>query len=284
MVAAGTVACGDEALDPTMPCPDDPVEARGPFSTDRLATGFVTLTDVRDRTVDENGQRRRVDAGRIQAGFADRSTVTSTPAQIMPLGLACFGLISRPVRSGQTRPLDMESVRVEGTARGEVVAPQTRSGTHVAAGDPLLGTGDESLRFVATATAADGFVSFDVMLDGLRGTVDLTTPDPSAPADLTQEAYPIRWAPAGADWVEIVVTPEGRDIDDGGQVVCRVADDGCFDLPAAATAFLLSGNVDHYTMSVALHRYGALEPTDETFVGVEAVAQTRLTVDNGLFE
>lgn len=246
--------------------------------------GFVQVRDTWDRSWDADGNPKDLHIGRLQAGFTDLSTVTSTPAQVMSLSEVCFGLISRPVRTGQAAPISVQEVRVEGTARGTILASPAGVGTYVAVGEPLLGAGEQPLRFVVTSTAADPGFALDEVLDSLRSTVSLTAPDPAAPLALTTGLYPLRWSAAGADWVEISIAPEGDGINDGGQVVCRVADTGCFDLPASATAFLLSANALSYTLSVQLQRYQALETDSAHFVELEILAETRLTLENGVFQ
>ncbi|MCA9550133.1 MAG: hypothetical protein KC933_08865 [Myxococcales bacterium] len=242
----------------------------------------MSIRDILDQTDDEAGVPQTVRSGRLQAGFADLSAVTSTPAQVMPLGPSCFGLISLPVKSGQSEPLTMAEIRVEGTARGSVLASQASPGTYVAVGDPLLGA--DALRFLGTADPSTPFPGFDEALPALRSDVMLSVPAADGTAALTVDAFPVRWTPAGADWVEITLEPKSDQVEDGGLVVCQVKDEGCFDVPVAATNFLLAGNAETYTLSVQLHRYRGVEPEAGAFLEVEAVAETRLTVDNGVFE
>jgi len=277
------LACGDGEDPSNGVCDPTPAQA-GPIASSAARAGFVLVQDSWDRRQDDTGVRKDVRTGRVQAGFVDLSTVTSTPAAVMPLGDVCFGLVSRPVSSGRATPVPVTEVRVEGTARGTIRASRAGPGSYVAAGDPILGAGEGTLRFVVSATAAPGFDGVDLELPSLLGSVELSAPDPNAPPALTTDPYPVRWTPAGADWVEIQISPERDEVDDGGQVICRVADVGCFDIPVAATAFLLSGNADHYGLSVELHRYRGVEPVAGHLVEVEAVAQTELTIDNGVFE
>ena len=275
-------ACSGEGLDPTGRCPEEPAAAAGPAASDARRVGFVTVRDVFDQSDDDTGAVQATRIGRVQAGFADLTAVTSTPAQVMALGPACFGLVSRPVRGGQSAPLAMGEIRVEGTARGTVLASEVGAGTYVAVGAPLLGS--DALRFVGAADPAAARRAFDEALAALRGDVQLTAPAADGAAELTVEALAVRWSKAGADWVEITLEPEADQVDDGGLVVCRVVDEGCFDVPIAATNFLLSSNAPTYSLSVQLHRYRAVEPEAGALLEVEAVAETRLTLDNGVFE
>lgn len=278
------LGCGDDVDSSNDACTASGAQAT-PIASNAPRSAVIRARDVWDRTVDETtGQAKDLRSGRLQAGFADLSTVTSSPAVTMPLGEHCFGLVSRPVRRGQATPIFVSEVRVEGTARGPIQATRAGPGTFIANGEPILGDGEGNLRFVVSSTAGPGFDGVDETLAGLRGDVGLTAPDPYAPPGLTTDVYPVRWSAAGADWVEITFTPEQDGVDDGGQVICVVADQGCFDLPVAAAAFLLSGNADGYTMSVELHRYRGVERDAEHVLEVEAVAETRLTVPNGVFE
>jgi hypothetical protein len=275
-------ACSGEGLDPQGQCLADPTPTAGPVASDAPRVGFVTVRDTFDQTDDTAGAVQALRRGRLQAGFADLTSVTSTPAQVMALGPHCFGLVSRPVRSGDAVPLAMGELRVEGTARGVVRATEVSTGTYVAAGEPLLG--GEALRFVGTAAAPVAFPGFDQTLPALRADVMRSAPAADGLAALTVDALPVRWTPAGADWVEVALEPETDQVDDGGQVICRVADTGCFDVPVAATNFLLAGNALRYTLSVSLHRYVALEPEAGAVLELEASSEVLLTLDNGVFQ
>lgn len=255
----------------------------GPSASNATQTGFVQVIDTWDRSQDDQGQPKDIRTGRLQAGFADLSTVTSSAAQFTTLSEVCVGVVSRPVREGRALPVAVSEVRVEGTARGTILATRAGPGTYIAVGDSVLGDGQGTLRFVVTATGAPGF-EVDQMMPSMRGTVQLSLPEIARPADLTTDAYPLRWTSANADWVTISVRPLGGDVEDGGQVVCQVADTGCFDLPVAATNFLLASNRSQYSMTVQLHRYLSVEPTGDTLVEVEAVAETRLTLNNGVIQ
>lgn len=277
-------ACGDGDAPLDGQCAEAPAPGRVPLPPPVDRTGFVTVQDTWDRTVDDTGVVRDLRTGRVQAGFADRSTSTSTPAQVMPLGEVCFGVLSRPVGGGSATPLSVSEVYVEGTARGTIRASRAGPSTFVAVGEPLLGEGGAELTVVVTSTSADGFPSVQGTLTSLRSRPELSSPDPLAPASLLNEPYPVRWTPSGADVVEITVTPGDDAVDDGGQVVCRVADTGCFDLPVAATAFLLAGNATQYTFSVSQQRFAEESPDAEHLLSLEVASETRLTLGNGVFE
>ena len=186
-IAAWAAACSGEGLDPQGQCSDDPTATQGPLGSDATRVGFVSIRDILDQTDDEAGVPQTVRSGRLQAGFADLSAVTSTPAQVMPLGPSCFGLISLPVKSGQSEPLTMAEIRVEGTARGSVLASQASPGTYVAVGDPLLGA--DALRFLGTADPSTPFPGFDEALPALRSDVMLSVPaaDGTAAGEPPQE-------------------------------------------------------------------------------------------------
>ncbi len=277
---AAVASCGEAEVSDGQ-CEGDVIATMGPIASNETQTGFVQVIDSWDRTQDDQGQVKDIHVGRVQAGFADLSTVTSSAAQITTLSEVCVGVVSRPVRDGRAMPIAVTEVRVEGTARGTILASRAGPGTHIAVGSSILGDGQGTLRFVVTATGAPG-LEIDQMMPSLRGTVVLSEPDVARPADLTTDRYPLRWTSAGADWVTISVRPLGADVEDGGQVICRVADTGCFDLPVAATNFLLASNRSQYSMTVQLHRYSSIEPSADTLVEVEAIAETRLTIDNGV--
>ena len=72
-----------------------------------------------------------------------------------------------------------------------------------------------------------------------------------------------------------------EEVNDGGQVICQVADTGCFDLPVGAAAFLRADNAATYTVSVKLFRYGSELIDPDHLLEVEAVAETRFTMTPG---
>lgn len=272
------MACGDN-LPETGLCDTDPIADTSPVSTAASRVGFVQIRDTWDRTWDDFGVPRDVRTGRLQAGFVDRSTVTSTPAAVMPLSEVCFGLISRPVRTGSALPLAVTEVQVQDTSRGTIVASPAGPGTYIAVGEPILGEGQGDLRFVVNSTSTPGF-GLDQPLPSLSSDTGWTQPDPNLPQTLEPGQLPLRWTAGGADWIELTITPKSDGVDDGGQVICRVADTGCFDVPGSVTAFLLAGNAPHYTMTLQSYRYRALETSTDHFVELEVISETRLTLDN----
>ncbi len=127
------MACGDN-LPETGLCDTDSIADLSPVSTTASRVGFVQIRDTWDRTWDDFGVPRDVRTGRLQAGFVDRSTVTSTPAAVMPLSEVCSGLISRPVRMGSATPVAVSEVQVQDTARGTILASAAGPGTYIAVG------------------------------------------------------------------------------------------------------------------------------------------------------
>lgn len=286
VVALALAACGSDG--PTAPPAGDcgeetPVD---PVSTiDARVRGAVSITDRRDVTLDDTGRPRDTTTGRFTGTFADFTTVTSTPSQLVAVGSTCVGLVSRPVSSGPPARLDLASLVVRGVAGGEVAATRTSTGVFVKTSSTRLLDGATSLT-VEGVSVDGGFPAFEVAVaavPSLELLAPLAAPEGEAEPLLVDDVS-IEWTPstAAGAWVDVTILPELGDGADGGQVTCRVRDDGCFVLPASASAFLLASQAARYTVSVARRRALSVAPTEGTSLDVEVASEVRVSLVNGV--
>jgi hypothetical protein len=83
--------------------------------------------------------------------------------------------------------------------------------------------------------------------------------------------------------VVIVVAPVTPSTS-GGQVICEVKDDGCFDLSSEAATFLLAAADDLYTLTVNRYRFTELAAGDDAWVTVETISESRSSLKNSTIE
>ncbi|MCK6551651.1 hypothetical protein L6R52_37810 [Myxococcota bacterium] len=288
LVAALSAACGGggTAPPPAGDCSEEtPVE---PVQTiDALVRGSVSVVDRADHTLDDDGQPRAATTGRFTGTFADFTTVTSTPSDLVAVGATCVGLVSRPVSSGPPRRLDLASLVVRGTAAGELGATRTSTGVFAKTTTARLLEGASTLTIVGAAIAG-GFPAFDQGIDAVA-TLELLAPvaAPAAEAELLLvDDVSIEWTPGPAGsgaWIDVTILPEQAEgASGGGQVTCRVRDDGCFVLPASASAFLLASQAPRYTVSVARRRAISVAPATGASLDVEVASEVRVSLVNGV--
>jgi hypothetical protein len=255
--------------------------AQIPTGQSSVIRGEVTVRDRRDFALDPMGKPANSTLGSFIADFGDYSTITSTPAPLMDLGNGCGGVIGRPLRSGDVKRLRIGSLTLKGSPMGDVVPTETSTGVYASMGpQPFMASGgDASLRVVGTMSE---FPAFDESLAKLAS-VDVNAPKTDGTAVLKMDDLYTGWTQGDSDWMLIQVVPNTpANTEGGGQVVCFVADKGCFTFPALAATFLLASQSPTFNMSIERHRYKADALDAKSSVEVELIAETRLTLKNGV--
>lgn len=239
-----TAACGDEGATPD----------GGACQTGEPAIAAASQAPTQgSMRVQERLFIRPVDgvateqAQTIISGRFQRVVETSTPASITPLGARCVGLISAPIL-GEFDRLDAGVVRVVVGPNGEDVPAVDAGYRLVVPGARWLSEADEVS--VQGGGSGSQFPAF---------AAELTAPDPlqlSSPATdgsarlMAGDALEFRWTPGNGDIVLVDISPLPPS-NDGGKVQCIFADDGCGVVPAAATIFLRSNNVENFQVVVS---------------------------------
>jgi hypothetical protein len=123
-------------------------------------------------------------------------------------------------------------------------------------------TGERLLGASAVSIEARG-ASFPGFTEALAPVAEMTglEPDPRAPVAFRVAPLTLRW-PAGdgdAVWIELTPVPAPGTPRRGGQVTCRVPDDGCHVVPEGAIAFLRSSAADRYVGQVRRERVRVAE-------------------------
>ena len=253
--------CGDGSE------PEDPVDACLALDSGTAAPaipavssalrGSVRIWDERNTSVEEPGSPRLdLHRGQISASFG-RTAEPGEGPPVEDLGGGCVGFVGIPdLRSRTSTALELGQLSVRGTAVGTVDVPATRPGVHRFVGAPLVGP--DALEVVGAAGAFPGFSARVAPVEPMT----LLAPDPRASAALgATNASVLAWTAGDGDAVTVRFTPNqprGMEIQ-GGQVECRVPDQGCLVLPSAAAIFLAASRVDSYTVSVERERAGVTE-------------------------
>lgn len=273
VATAAIAACGDSAVHDNFTC-DNGDLIDGPISPDRDLRGFVVIRDVVDVRIDPDGTKRNVRMGLVQGGFGDFWAATSSVASLLPLGPRCVGVTSRAQTAGRV-PLRLAGLVVDGTGRGRIVVHEITPGTFVSSGTPLLQGAD-----VLEVRGDQGsFPGFTAKLASLVPIVPVPSDEAVGPDGLE-----VFWMPSDTDWVEITLSPPATASRSGGQVVCRVADTGCYAIPAAATSFLLTDDGSHYTLTVDRVRYRVVEPDLNSAVEISVRTRHHSTLQRGGLE
>lgn len=274
---------GDEPVEDDPACLEVAAPAAGPSTGDHRFVSTISVVDLRDFREDSAGARVEAHVGRITATFADFEGVgTSTPADQLVLGERCVGIVSRPSSASPTG-VAIDEVTVSGTARGAVTVPPTGApGVYLDIGDPLL---DGASTLTAAVTSSGDFAPFEVDIEAAQPLV-VETPRSDGTGAVLRSAMRVRWNAGNGDAVVVRVTPEvpAGGVQSGGQVICQVVDDGCFDVPASATTFLLSANVETYGLLVSRVRAVGEEVDADTVVVLRSAAEWTTDLVNGVFE
>ncbi len=264
-------ACGEDAPPATLCDPDAPLQLPGPQGQALQAS--VRIRDRVDRSWDANQTPRSLNQGTIQADFVDLSAVTSTPAAFLLLGDQCVGRTSRPQSSAPTF-LPMTSLSVAGTSRGTVSAMTAGVGKFALVGEPFLGADP-----LVISADTDGDRSFPAFTETVASLPALSLSAPALiDATMGLDDLPFRWEAASGDFVTLTLVPDQANVESGGQVICTIRDDGCFDLPAAATNFLLAADTESYTVIISRHRLTTNNLRADAYLELQSIQELRFTV------
>lgn len=187
--------------------------------------------------------------GRVTASFGRLGVDTGTPAVGLPLDSACVGLTSRPSPATDTEDLAVERLSVDGTTLGRVEVASLGPGRYAYTGVPLLSGG------VLQVEASGGtFPAFREAISPVAP-LELSAPDPGTPIRL-EEGLRVRWTPGDGEAMFVEVAPvfAAGPSPSGGQVICRVADEGCLDLSESALVFLGASGADRFRLTIRRER------------------------------
>ncbi len=244
---------------------------------DRPNRGTVTIRDDVDTTLDDQGAPRDNRTGRVTAVF-QRVTVASVPPMVDELGVRCLGVTSRGV-DGEETLQGVGTITVDGLAPGALaIEPRADLRYVFPISTPLDGAA-ANVDLSAPGATFSGFTGSIPSIAPLA----LLEPPAAGTGELLFGELVVRWTPGSADYVEIQISPDVNTIESqGGQVVCQVADDGCYTVPAMATTFLLAADVPTYTVAVRRTNARLVEPDPDTVVELEVVSEARFTIQNGV--
>jgi hypothetical protein len=278
-------ACSGE--DPTDP--DDPVcmelEAPedGPTTAGARFTASISVVDTRTFAEDSAGARTEATVGRITGSFSDLQGVgTSTPAQALELGERCIGIVSRPTNATPTG-VTIDRLVVGGTARGDIeVNAVATPGLYLDVGAGLLAGATEVSATVSSSGALPGFAASIAP----AAPVVVESPVSDGTGTVDRAGMRVRWNAGNGDAIVIRINPEQTmgGVESGGQVICQVVDDGCFDVPAAATTFLLSSNTEKYGFLLSRVRSVGQEVDGMTRAVLRTASEWSTDLANGVFE
>lgn len=261
-------ACGEESTQDTGSCQSSE-EPRLAEESTLPRQGSVRVRDTVDEREASAGQR-----GQITASFFDLSAQTATIAKVMPLSEYCGGILSLPDSSG-AQALSVGALSIDPSADGTLDIPETKAGSGryvVVRPNSLLPDADA---LTATATAGS-FPAFGLSAP-IPAPVGLTAPTQGGEIDAG--GMELSWAAGGGDFVEIELTPDERAAGQvGGQVICQVADTGCYSLPASVFVFLLQSGSPTYTLTVRRRIVRTKELSADTALQLETATEHRITL------
>ncbi|MEM7678455.1 MAG: hypothetical protein AAF449_20890 [Myxococcota bacterium] len=273
----GLAGCSDEAENGSMAACSQDDEIRTVQVPEVPQQGSVTIRDVFDTSLDEAQNPRDLQQSRIQAAFGTVTATAGDPA-LIDLGRNCVGVVSRP-QLGMTTIEAAGELNISGLAEGPVTVEPNANQVYSRVGTPQFSGADDQLMIAAAGDAFDAFSTSIPVVDPLQ----LMAPGVDGTARLETGELRFQWNGANADYVELRLAPITDDpLVSGGQVICQVADDGCFDLPASATSFLLSSNTTTFSMSVQRTNVQLLMPDADTAIRVVVVSEVRATLLNGV--
>lgn len=278
-------ACsGDDSAEPDDPtCTEFEAPADGPTTAGARYAASISVVDTRTFGEDSAGARTEATVGRITGSFSDLQGVgTSTPAQAIELGERCVGIVSRPMNASPTG-VAIDRLVVGGTARGEVeVNAVATPGLYLDVGAGLLDGATEVSADVTSSAALPGFSASITPAEP----VVVTSPASDGTGLVERAGLRVRWNAGNGDAVVIRISPVQAmgGVESGGQIICEVVDDGCFDVPAAATTFLLSSNVQEYSFLLGRVRAVGQDVDSMTRAVLRTASEWSTDLANGVFE
>jgi hypothetical protein len=267
-------ACGDEggtsnggACDPGTP--EVPAASAAPVQGSMRIQDTVNLRVQDGQTIEERQSL-------ISGGFR-RIVETSTPAQFLPLGTQCVGFVSRP-EEGESELLDGGDLTVVAAMGAETVSPDDANIYRSIAG------GQSRLDGVSEVSVSGGgeafeFPAFDAVVPA-PDALSLSAPATDGSGVLPTSDLTFRWPAGNGELILISIAPQPAP-ESGGVVQCFFRDDGCGVVPASATTFLRSNNVENFVVVVSRLRDERIAPEDGVTMDVELASAVRFELPPG---
>lgn len=268
----GTNGVGNDSVGGQCPTAGN---VRLPNASEAVALGTVKVRDLNRRPVDAFGVRAPgFEGGQLTAIFR---TITSTGAEAptLPLGSSCVGILGRS-QLDETVPEDIGQVVFELEGREESMTasqPQTnpRYFRNLVRESILPVSEDATVRGGGNGS----FPPFEISTGTLRS-LEVSSPPLDGSFVLPATGFRVRWEPdERSDFVELTISPVRRagDGTTGGQVVCLLADTGCFGLAANQVNFLRQSQVDAYNATLRRVRGERVELADQVEVEMEVLSE-----------
>ncbi len=289
-VAAGSLVglvggCGGDQERTT---PPGPCETNRPLELTIVpevpGQGRVALTDEVDSTIDDEGTPRSIERSRTQASFAAQTNpeADSSPAEL-ELSDQCIVVVSRPPPGPLVPSIDQDvgTLTISGPASGPWRLSPLADGSYNRTDSPVYETAAD---LIEVEGEGGSFGAFSATVPSVTPLL-LTAPTLDGSGAILPGELTFEWVAGEADYVEIRVSPVFNDPRrSGGQVICVVADDGCFNLPSAATRSLRADNTATYIMSVQRTNVRLVMPDPDRVIKISAISRVRATLVYGGIE
>jgi len=277
-IFAALFACGEDAngnggTDGAGQCPIAG-EVRLPTESEAAALGTVKIRDLDRRPVDAFGAPTPTFIGsQLTAIFR---TITSTGSE--PEGLvlgSCVGVIGLSGLDEDTPedigPLTFAFPDEERSLVATDPNTNPRYFSNLVGTSILPSTGSATV----TGGGAGSFPPFSISAGTVRP-LRITSPTTDGSFSIPSTGFRIRWnADPGSDFVQLTVSPVRRQGAEGsgGQLVCTLADTGCFGLDANHVNFLRQAGVEAYNATLRRVRGQRIEVAEGVEVELEILSE-----------
>lgn len=268
----GTIA---DAGETTNACGTEVSVNTPPFDPPSTRWGSITIVSSHDQRDDATGAPKSQTLGGILASFRDYSNTVRTPAQTETFGVVCARTVVGSKSEPRAHLLSAGTLTVAGDAGEPTELIPSSAGDYILVPTQPIDAATTQLVVSAPGTPG-GFGAFELSLPNVPSAVELTAPQVGS-ARLSAEPLVVRWTPADADYVLVTLAPEGGPLDQ--TIVCRIADDGCFEVPADVQSYLRGLGADSYELLVGLDVATSVTMGDER-VDLQFAVATQLTLDH----
>ncbi len=273
LIACGEEAGGDGGTNGGGQCPTAG-EVRLPNESEAGALGTVKVRDLDRRPIDAFGARTPGFSGSQLTGIF--RTITSTGAE--PDGLvlgSCIGVIGLPEQDEDT-PEDIGPLTFSFPDE-DLTLVATDPDTNPRYFSNLVGV--SVLPVAGSSTVSGGgngsFPPFTISAETVRP-MRVSAPPIDGSFTLPSTGFRMRWNPdESSDFVQLTVAPIRRRGDEGtgGQLVCTLADTGCFGLDANHVNFLRQAQVEAYNATIRRVRGARIEIAQGVEVELEVLSE-----------
>lgn len=264
--------CDEKEASEADPC-NDTAQIDIAAVPDAALVGTITYDELIE--IDDGGKESKSTV--LLADFADMSDY-DIETKVTPFEHSCVGILGRPTTTGEPVLLNVESVSIKSSHIGSTTIEKNANDIYYTGyeGNFYSKTGGEDI--TVDVTSSDDEEMFPAFKESVSAPAALEN---YSAAVTDNGTLMVEWTSGESSYLEVILRSI---VDDDDTVENRVrcyflADDGCFEVPYSAMAWLISGGANRIKVRMERHTSKISKPAQNAILEIDAVRSIEFDID-----